>query len=462
MFGLTVSEAAAICGGPVYTLPEVPYNPDTEITGVTNDSRAAGPGSLFVAYRGEKTDGHLYINSALQNGAACALGEYIPEGVAGPVIVCDDVQAAIEKLMVAFRRKVTIPVLGITGSVGKTTAKEMVASVLSQRFRVYKSAGNLNSTVGLPVSLSGISREDELAVLELGINHFGEMDHLGAMAKPDLLLFTRVGHAHLEFLGDLNGVYRAKTEVLSHMKPDAPVFYNGDDPYLAPLGERENSMSFGKGEHCRVRACKIAFHQEGTVTCEIHYENRVIPVEIRSFGEHMVLAALEGAAVGLYFGLTDEEIASGIAGYQTVGRRFSCQNTGSLQLIDDCYNANPDSMMSSIDSLMDIPGRHVCVFGEMRELGGDTVPMHREIGAYAREKGVDLMIVSGALCTHMVEGYGEGAVFFPDKPSMITGLPNLLQRGDAVLVKASLGSAYAEVSDFLKKLELPEKTFPKE
>lgn len=454
MFGLTVSEAAAICGGSVYTTQEMPESGDVELTGIVIDSRAVAPGNLFVAYRGEKTDGHLYIASALRSGAACALAEYVPDGVAGPVIVCEDVQIAVEKLTAAFREKISVPVIGITGSVGKTTAKEMVSAVLSQHFRVHKNAGNLNNTIGVPVALSGVSRKDEIVVQEMGINHFGEMDHLGAMVKPDFMLFTRIAHAHLEFLGDLNGVFRAKTEVLAHMKSDAPVFYNGDDPYLKPFAERENSMSFGRGEDCDVRAENETFRADSPISCDICFQDRRIPVEIPAFGEHMVYAALEGAAVGLYFGLTDEEIAAGIAAYRTVGRRFSCLDTGSILLIDDCYNANPDSVMSSINTLMGLPGRHVCVLGEMLELGGESARMHREIGAYARSKGVDLLIASGELCRHTVLGFGEGAVHFPDKPTMMAALPELLRRFDAVLVKASLGSAYAEVSDFLKNLVL--------
>ena len=265
MFGLTVSEAAAICDGSVYTMQEMPESGDVELTGIVIDSRAVAPGNLFVAYRGEKTDGHLYIASALRSGAACALAEYVPEGVAGPVIVCEDVQIAVEKLTAAFREKISVPVIGITGSVGKTTAKEMVSAVLSQHFRVHKNAGNLNNTIGVPVALSGVSRKDEIVVQEMGINHFGEMDHLGAMVKPDFMLFTRIAHAHLEFLGDLNGVFRAKTEVLAHMKSDAPVFYNGDDPYLKPFAERENSMSFGRGEHCDVHAENVTFRADSPI-----------------------------------------------------------------------------------------------------------------------------------------------------------------------------------------------------
>ena len=193
MFDMTIAGAAAICGGPVYGMPEN----DCELTRIEIDSRKVTPGCLFAAYRGEKTDGHLYISAAFHNGAACALAEYVPEGTEGPVIICSDVQEAVEKLVSAFRRRLKIPVVAITGSVGKTTGKEMVSSVLAQHFRVHKTEGNKNNLIGVPLSLSSVQREDELSVLELGINHFGEMDRLGAVARPDVMIYTRIGHAHL-------------------------------------------------------------------------------------------------------------------------------------------------------------------------------------------------------------------------------------------------------------------------
>ncbi len=450
MFDITITEAAAICGGSVSVNPEK----DTELTSIVIDSRAVVPDCLFVAYRGEKADGHRFIASALKNGAACALAEYVPEDADGPVIVCEDVQQALEKIVSAFRAKVRIPVIGITGSVGKTTAKEMVSSVLSRHYRVLKTQGNLNNTIGLPVSLSNIRREHEIAVLEMGINHFGEMDHLGAEARPDIMLYTRIGHAHLEFLGDLDGVFRAKTEVLAHMREDALVIYNGDDPYLARLSCRERKLSYGRGSDCDVRAENVTFDGSGFLHCDIVYRDRRLSAFVKAFGEHMVYAMLEGASAGFAAGLTDDEIVSGMAAFETVGRRFAFQKVGDISLIDDCYNANPDSVMSSIDSLMDLPGRHVCILGEMLELGENTRQMHYDVGKYAKEKGADLLLVSGELCACMAEGYGEGAVLYPDRESLIADLPAQIRKGDAVLVKASLRSNYAEVSDSLKVLEL--------
>ena len=453
MFDVTVTKAAAICGGHVYAMPPC----DCELTRIEIDSRKVTTGCLFAAYKGENTDGHYYISAALKNGAACALAEYPPEDVKGPVIVCNDVQSALEKLASAFRSILQIPVIGITGSVGKTTGKEMVSSVLGQHFRVHKTEGNKNNLIGLPLSLSSIQRDHEISVLELGINHFGEMDRLGAIAKPDMMIYTRIGHAHLEFLGDLNGVFRAKTEVLQHMKPDAPVIRNGDDPFQQSLGERRNSMSFGVGPDCDVRAENIRADEKGLLSFDIHYQRRIIPVSLHSFGDHLLYAALEGAAAGLAFGLSDREITDGIAAYATVGRRFACRDTGYIRLIDDCYNANPDSVKSSVSSLAELPGRKVCVLGDMRELGKGAADMHREVGAFIKENNIDLLLCSGEYCCKTAEGYGQGAVTFQEKQELMKALPAMIRPGDAVLVKASLACDFAEVSNILANLGEQEK-----
>ncbi len=449
MFDLTIAGAAAICGGQVYAMPDC----DCELTRIEIDSRRVTPGCLFAAYRGENTDGHRYISAALQKGAACALAEYVPEGVSRPVIVCKDVQTAVEKLMSAFRGILKIPVIGITGSVGKTTGKEMVSSVLGQHFRVHKTEGNKNNLIGLPLSISNIQREHEISVLELGINHFGEMDRLGAVARPDMMIYTRIGHAHLEFLGDLNGVFRAKTEVLKYMKSDAPVIFNGDDPFQSSLGLRKNSLCYGIGHDCDVRAENIRADEEGLLSFDVLYQDRVIPVSLHSFGDHLLYAALEGAAAGLAFGLSDQEIINGISSYTTVGRRFACRNTGYIRLIDDCYNANPDSVKSSVSSLAELSGRKVCVLGDMRELGEGAAAMHEEVGAFIKEKKIDLLLCTGEYCHYTAAGYGEGAVTFNDKRELMNALPDMILSGDAVLVKASLACDFAEVSNVLAGLE---------
>ena len=457
MFSISVSDAAKICRGKVYGLTES----DPEIKRVVIDSRNVKKGDMFVAFKGENSDGHDYIISALKKGAVCALAEHLPPVMTinrddetifpGPVIICDNVQTSIELLAAEFRKRIDIPVIGITGSVGKTSAKEMISAVLSQRFKVRKTIGNLNNTIGLPMSVCSIDKNDECAVMEMGINHFGEMRRLGAIAAPNIAVFTVIGHAHLEFLGDLSGVLKAKTEMLESMEDEALVIINGDDPYLMSFDCPQWRLTFGKGKSNDVRATSVKF-SDGKTCLNIHYQDRVIKVEIPAFGEHMVYAALAGAAVGFAMGLSDDEIVKGIKSYEVVGRRFSVENTGYIKLIDDCYNANPDSMKSSINSLMGLKGRHVCIFGDMLELGREAPAMHDDIGKYAKETGVEVLIGVGKLGQLIAEAFG--GIKYDSINALIEDLPWLINEDDIVLVKASRGSHLEAVSESLKGLKL--------
>ena len=448
MTGMSIVSAALACGGSLCGTG----NFEQELGSIGIDSRAVAPGDLFVAYKGEKADGHNYISAAMDRGAACCLAERVPEGETRPVILVNDVQVALEQIAAAYRRTLKIPVIGVTGSVGKTTAKEMICAVLSQRLRVLKTEGNLNNQIGVPMTVSRITREHQAAVVEMGISDFGEMRALAAIAKPDIAVFTVIGHAHLEFLHDLDGVLRAKTEMLETMSDNAPVIVNGDDEKLRGLPCRQKKITFGLGSDCDVRAENIALLPDGKISCDILAEGRRVPVLIPAFGRHMIYAALEGAAVGLVMGLTDEEIAGGVAAYETVGRRAAVTDTGYLTLIDDCYNANPDSARCGIDSLLSMPGRHVCILGDMLELGAREREMHYALGRYAAEKGVDLVLTNGALSEETARGAGERGIYFADRTELIAALPTLLQTGDKVLVKASHSMRFDEISEVLKAL----------
>lgn len=449
MLNFTVKDALTACGGELHGAAEL----SAALGEVIIDSRAVKPGDMFVAYRGENTDGHKYIPTALDKGAVCCLAEYVPEGEGRGVIVVPSVQSALEDIMRAYREKINIPIVGITGSVGKTTAKEMIWSVLSKRMNVLKTEGNLNNHIGVPMTLSRITSEHELAVVEMGISGFGEMSVLASMARPSIAVFTVIGHAHLEFLHDLDGVFKAKTEMLSFMPEDGTVIINGDDEKLRALSCPQRIISYGLGEDCAVRAQNLRFDGENGASCEIVFENRIIPVRIPSYGRHMVYAALEGAAVGLILGLTDEEIAAGVAAFHTVGRRGAVTNTGYITLIDDCYNANPDSMRCAVDSLVELPGRHVCVFSDMREMGDDSPEHHRALGEYALSKGVDFVAAYGELSKNITAVLGDKARHFESRDELIAAIPEYIQKGDNVLVKASLGMHLEPVAEALKALK---------
>ena len=290
--------------------------------------------------------------------------------------------------------------LGVTGSVGKTTAKEMVASVLSQRWNTLKTEKNFNNQLGVPLTLFRLEPEHEAAVVEMGVSHFGDMAPLAAMVQPTAMLFTIIGHAHLEFLRDRRGVLQEKTSVLDTMPDDAVAFCNGDDDLLHAMTCRQRKVTFGLSDGCDVRAVDVRDLGDGGSTCTIVAGARRIPVRIRAYGQHMVYAALEGAAVGIEYGLTDDEIIRGIAAYQPVGSRANVVRTARYTVIDDCYNANPDSTAAALRSMATLPAGHPRQHGRawtrcrgaaprdrcLRGQGG-RVARHHVRSAGARDRG---------------------------------------------------------------------------
>ena len=442
MKDMTIFSAARAAGGRVAGCGQ-----DAPLAGGVIDSREAGPGLMFCALPGERADGHEYMRSALEKGAACCLATHVPEGVTGPVILVDDVRSAMAKIAGACRDRLGIPVVGITGSSGKTTAKEMCAAVLSQKYNTLKTEKNFNNELGVPLTLFRIGPEHGAAVVELGINHFGEMSRLGAMAKPDIAVYTLIGRSHLEALGDLDGVLRAKGELVEHMPPDGMLIVNGDDEKLAAWRPARRKLTFGLGEGCDVRGVGFAPRgAEGSALTVLAGERR-IELFLPAYGRHLAYAALAAAAVGIELGLSDGQIAAGAADYAPVGRRARIIETPSLTVIDDCYNANPDSVKMAIASAGALGGRLVCILGDMLELGEQSEQMHREVGEAARAAGA-LLLTAGERSAAM------GGEHFASKAELISALPRLLKRGDRVLVKASHSMAFEEISDALRALSL--------
>ena len=446
---MTISRACEACGGKIYN------SEGSALLGkVVIDSRAIEEGDLFVAYKGERVDGHDYIQAAFDKGAACCLVERLVDVPVAQILV-PDVQSALEAITREMRKDVTIPLVGITGSVGKTSAKEMIWSVLSTRMNVHKTDKNLNNQIGVPMTMSRIAPEHEAAVVEMGISDFGDMTVLAQMVKPQIAVFTVIGHAHLEFLHDLEGVLKAKTEMLDYLDDDALVILNGDDEMLRKVQCRQRIVSFGMGENCDVRAENIRLNENGESCCRIVCRERSFDVCIPAFGQHMIYAALEGAAVGIEMGLSDEEIISGIAAYETVGRRAALVNTGYVNLLDDCYNANPDSVKSGIDSLCKMDGRKVCILGDMLELGEKEGEMHFDCGKYAAERGVSLVLCTGPISKETCRGADHIAHWFESREALIEALPALIKKGDSILVKASRSMKFEEISEAVKKLFKP-------
>ena len=448
MKNFTLEAVCRACGGK-WTGP-APTN--TELTAVTTDSRAVTPGCLFAAIPGERVDGHDFIASALEKGAACALARRLPAGVTGNVILVPDTVAALQSAAAYYRAQFDIPVLGITGSVGKTTAKEMTASVLAQRCRVHKTAGNFNNDLGVPITLFGLDDTHEAAVVEMGVSHPGDMPRLAEMVRPTMALYTVIGHAHLEFLKSREGILAEKSVMNQYLPDNGIVLCNGDDDLLSAMACTQRKLTFGLSGRCEVRAEDIRQTPDGGTDCTISAPGRSIPVHISAYGEHMAYAALEGAAVGIALGLSDEEIIRGIAAYTPVGRRARRVETGKFTVIDDCYNANPTSTASALRSLAGAEGRRVCILGDMLELGEEAEKLHFETGALARSLGVELVLTAGPLSREIARGAGQEEHWFPDRAALCAALPGLLRSGDTVLVKASHSMRFEEITSAIEAL----------
>lgn len=460
MRNMTIDNAAKACRGKLCN----DNGNKSAASCVVIDSRKMEAGGIFIATRGERVDGHSFISQVAEKGALAVVCEKAPENCDIPYILVEDSFQALKDIAEFYREQLTIPVVGITGSVGKTSTKEMIASVLSKGFRVLKTEGNFNNEVGLPLTVLEIRAEHEAAVLEMGISDFGEMHRLSKIAKPDICVMTNIGQCHLENLGSREGILRAKSEIFDFMNPDGHIFVNGDDDMLVKVkgkGNRE-PVHFGLNPSNEVFASGVM--NKGLLGSEavIHMGLRVFPVEIPLPGSHMVYNALAAAAVGKCMGLSKQQIQDGISGVQAVGGRSHVVTLPSRTLIDDCYNANPVSMKAALDLLAMALGRKVAILGDMFELGEKEKELHAEVGAYALQKGIDVLLCTGELSKYMYENALKQQkitalrqaeiYYFKTRDEMLAELKNILKSGDNILIKASHGMQFEQVVEHLKLL----------
>ena len=426
---------------------------DREVTFVTSDSRTAGPGALFVAFKGARADGHDYMRSCLERGAVACVSEREPEDAGEmPCIVVDTSLKAIGAIAAWHRQRFDIPVIGITGSVGKTTTKEMIAAVLEQKYDTLRTEKNFNTELGVPWTLLRLEDKNEVSVVEMGINGFGEMRRLTAIVHPTIAVFTVIGEAHLEFLGDRPGVLRAKGEIFEGMDESGLAVLNGDDDLLVECHPNMRRLTYGKGAHNDVYADGIQNDGADGIAFTVHHRLGAFRARVPGFGQHLIYAALAAATVGLELGLTEAQIVEGLANYRTIGDRARVLKAKDMTIISDCYNANPNSMRAAIDSMADMPGRKVCILGDMLELGGQTEKLHREIGAYAVRGGAGLVIGCGSLGRCIADGARDAgceALWFPDREALIGQADGFLRKGDCVLVKASHSMAFEKIVEKL-------------
>lgn len=440
---LTLAQIAEACGGTLIGGNEAK---EYTVTGVEIDSRRVKAGDLFVAIPGEKVDGHKFIPDVLKKGAYALSQQSLD--VDGAYILVEDTVTAMKRLARFYRSTLDIKVVGITGSVGKTSTKEMIASVLDTKFRVHKTQGNFNNGIGLPLTIFQIEKEYQVAVLEMGISEFGEMHELADMAQPDIMVITNIGLCHLENLKTRDGILKAKTESFAHLKPDGVVILNGDDDKLSTVEQvaGRKLVFYGiKGRNlCETSVCADAVTEHGLegMTAEFHTSQGDMEVFIPIPGEHNVYNALAATCVAEQLGLSMDEIKCGIAAASTISGRTNLIHTKGMTVIDDCYNANPVSMKASLDVLSKAGGRKIAVLGDMGELGEDEKQLHYEVGTYAGTLPIDLLFCVGTLSGKLAEGAKKQnpaltVKHYATREEMTEELLATVKEGDTVLVKAS-------------------------
>ncbi|MDO4805594.1 MAG: UDP-N-acetylmuramoyl-tripeptide--D-alanyl-D-alanine ligase [Lachnospiraceae bacterium] len=442
MKSMTPENIAKACGGTMINCENILGR---EVTAVTTDSRTVTKGCLYIPMKGAKFDGHAFIPQVMEGGALLTLTEREDAAEGFACIKVKRTDIAIQRIAEFYRMGLKIPVVGITGSVGKTSTKEMVAAVLSQKYNVLKTAGNFNNNLGLPLTIFRITEEHDIAVLEMGISHFGEMTDLARTARPNTMVITNIGTCHLEYLKDRDGVFEAKTECFEYVDfANGTVVLNGDDDKLCRVDQVHGRAPVFYGMNPRLRVYADNVQPQGLkgTACTINIDDRSFDVTVPVPGRHMVMNALAGAAVGSLYGLTDEEIKAGIESLESLSGRFHIVETDKYTVIDDCYNANPMSMKASLSVLGDAEGKCTAILGDMGELGEDEAALHREVGTYAGGLPIDRFILVGGLSKNIEEGLREEGSradirWFDSVEALLPELPSLLVPGDIVLVKAS-------------------------
>ena len=444
----TAREICAAVGGTLLQDSGAP------VTGITTDSRAVQPGQLFIPLVGERFDGHTYIAKALEGGAAGCLTAAAPETLLPGKLYIQvaDTRLALKALASWYRNKFDLPVVQVTGSAGKTTTKEMIASVLSQRYNTLRTEGNFNNDIGAPLTLLRLMPEHQAAVIETGMNHFGEIRYLGEMVRPDIAVITNVGDAHIENLGNTRqGILRAKCEIFENLTPEGIAVLNGDDELLNTVTLPQTILRCGVDDGCGVRVTDIDDRGLEGVACTVTIEGEHYRLTTSAPGRYMIYPMAMAAAIGRRLGLTGEEIAAGVAAYTTVGSRMHLiRLPGERLVIDDCYNANPQSMAEGLRMLAASPAQHrVAVLGDMGELGQLTAQAHRDMGALTRRLGLTAVAVGEKM--HALTETDPQAQWFATVEEAMPAIRQLFTPGTAVLVKASHAMHFERIVKELEK-----------
>ena len=454
MISFDVRTVAAVTGGQI-----LHNGADVSLHGFSTDSRTLQPGDLFIPLRGERFDGHDYLAQAVRHGAAASLSEEVVVGLNIPVVQVRDTLQALGDLAHAVRQRFSGPVVGITGTTGKTTTKEMLAAILARRGPGLKSAGNFNNLIGVPLTLFGLAPEHRWAVIEMGMSARGEIARLAQIAAPQIGVITNVGAGHLENLGGISGVARAKGELFIQLPGGGTALINSDDPQICqlPLANGVRRVLFGSAPEAQVRATEISA-TDSTVTFTLHLPEARAAVQLPLPGRHNVQNALAAAAAAWVLDVPVDDIAAGLADFKPCpGRMELIELADDVLILDDSYNANPLSMRAALDALHDLgrPGRRFAVLGDMLELGHAARDLHREVGFLAAER-TDWLFTLGDLARDIAAGAAEQGldnariVASTTVEALVSQLRPLLQPGDRVLIKGSRGMRMERITALLR------------
>ncbi|THE10202.1 UDP-N-acetylmuramoyl-tripeptide--D-alanyl-D-alanine ligase [Bacillus timonensis] len=438
-----------------------PQHQNVVIEGVSIDTRTISPGNLYIPIIGETFNGHQFVNAAIENGAAAVLwGSDQPNPPQQiPVIFVKDTLEALQTLAKSYRDELTMKVVGITGSNGKTTTKDMVTAVLSTSMRVQKTEGNLNNQIGMPLTILRLKEDTEVAVLEMGMSAFGEIEFLTRLARPDVAVITNIGESHMMELGSREGIAKAKLEIVAGLSKEGLLIYQGDEPLLK---ERVKSMdivttTFGDSQQNDLYPLEIKQENEGTYFSINEQEKTEFYVPV--LGKHNVNNAMAAIAVARHFGLSWDKIESGLKQIKITNMRLELiEGINGTKLINDAYNASPLSMKAAISLVHDLQttGKKIVVLGDMLELGENEIEYHKEVGRFIQPDKVDYVLTYGRLGEHIASGardqFAQDRVFaYQDKEQLIVALRKYLSEGDIVLVKGSRGMKLEEVILAFKK-----------
>lgn len=429
------------------------------IAGISTDSRTIEKGNLFIPILGENFDGHDFIGSAFEKGAALSLSQketvYFP---GKPLVIVDNTLKALQDLAAYYRSKFSIPFVGITGSVGKTSTKEMVAKVLSRKFYVLRNEGNLNNEIGVPLTVFNLDEAHEAAVLEMGMSAFGEISALSSIVKPKVGIITNIGISHIEKLGSRQNILKAKLELLDGMPPESLLILNGDDAMLSGVKGLlpRRTVSYGLEEGVDYLAYNINSLGEEGINFDVTVDGKDYTVYVPSPGVHNVYNALAALAAGHELGIPMEDIIKGISMFSPGKMRLNIIKANGLKVINDTYNASPQSVRAALSVLEEIEGsRKIAVLGDMLELGEWTKSAHTEIGRYAADMNLDYIVTVGPAASNIVKGAVESGfssdrtASFENNTDALNYLLAILHKDDAVLIKGSRGMKMEEIVNSL-------------